>query len=587
MSRGHRRASQQPAAKRNDSRAIDHLRERVKRDPRDVHAWRQLGVLLRQARQYDEAATSLETVRRFAPDDGEAALLLGLVEMERGHATVAQGLLEQAAERLPASSEAPLALGRMAEACGDSGAATRHYGAALARAPRSPDLLISIGKGLLRLGEYQEALAAFVQASDIAPDFADAWANRALAHIWRTEYEEARAAFRRAMSLKPHAPSTLNNLAFAAQMLGEIRTGVALLEQALTVAPRYGVARAHLGKLLAELGQTAAARNHINEALASPGLPDDIRDAARGTLTILEEHERLQPALARAISHADPELLRAAIAATPESHTMADTGCLSLLAALATNLPPTGDLTAGFRPCAPPAPDWPAIEAHFAFHSGDTVEEVARSLALLKSAAPLGSAAAPSKHLEDLARFESTVRDVGNDPARPRDGVEWETWIRYLHAFLTWHRPEMLPGQFKSTQNLVRMNPLEKRAVPLRVAGTFRQFFEAVYGLAPPGAGRAALVYHAMAKIHGFVDGNGRLGRFLLNRELEAAGLGPIVIPDSLEAPLTDAMKSSRRSRDLREIIAVLIEANRFTVRLLDALSRPFNAAPADLTPHG
>lgn len=480
----------------------------------------------------------------------------------------------------PAPSEALIALGRKAEAHGEPEAAARFYDEVLRRNERRVDLLNSLGTGLLRLKRHAQALSAFRRATEIEPASTEAWVNRALAHVWRAEHEDAHIAFERALSLQPSTPRVLNNLAFVAQMLGHIDTAVALLEKALSIAPDYGVARKHLGGLRAELGQSAAARTLLRQAIATPGLPHDLRESAQGTLIMLDEHDRLQPQLEQSVACENPRELHAAVAATPDSCLAADDECLALLSDLARSLS-SGVKTGGFRPRAQTPQGWPLIEAHFALHRGDTLEDLGRSRAQLRHVTPSGPPAMLPREIEDLVRYEAAVRRRGQWMSPDLDGVGWECRIRYCHAFLTWHRPEFFPGHFKPTQNLVRANPIEKRAAPWRVAGTFRQFFETVYVLASPGPGRAALVYHAFAKIHGFVDGNGRLGRFLLNRELEAAGLGPIVIPDCLKEHMAAAIRSSRRSRDLRKTVEVLAEASRFTIRLLRAYSGLQDILPA------
>ena len=59
--------------------------------------------------------------------------------------------------------------------------------------------------------------------------------------------------------------------------------------------------------------------------------------------------------------------------------------------------------------------------------------------------------------------------------------------------------------------------------------GTIRYFFKEIYADLPPGLARGLVSIMAISDIHPFMDGNGRVGRILLNRELESTNQMPFM----------------------------------------------------------
>ena len=89
-----------------------------------------------------------------------------------------------------------------------------------------------------------------------------------------------------------------------------------------------------------------------------------------------------------------------------------------------------------------------------------------------------------------------------------------------------------------------------------------------------PAPARAALSYYVIADVHPFADGNGRLGRFLMNRELEAAGLSPVVTPARFKPPFGRALDAIRRDCDLGPFVAWLAACDEYTRGIRAELGR-------------
>ncbi len=586
--------------------AIDQARRQAERHPGDAHAWHALGSLLYRAGRLDEAAEAFEHALALAPAAAPSRFALGLVELNRGRIGPARELLTRSADELPSSAAPLVALARLHEAAGQLDDAVRAYAEASRREPAH--LFATLGRGIVlhRMRRLDDARAAFAAAVTMQPDSPEAWTNlaAALADLGRLDeavsaaqravalrpglaaananlgdllcrqgrYQGAAEAYGQALAARPNSAEVLNKLGVLRRIMGDLGEAGRLLEQALAFSPRYPTALVNLGSVRIEQRRTDEGQALLSRALALPGIDADARADAEGTLAALGEHRRLAPAIARAITERGFAALRAAVAATPVPLLSVDKACVESLVALTANRDGSDRLAPGFAPARAADPAWPAIEAHFAFHGGDAIAAIAASRERLERMAPESGSAALSAHDADLVHYARAVRLSRTVPLPGQDGVDGETWVRFWHAQLCGHRPQLFPGQFKPVANLVRANPGEPRTPPLAVAGTFRAFFAEAYARATPGPVRAALVYHAVTKIHGFMDGNGRLARFLLNRELEATGLAPLIVRDAVTPALIGALRASRAGRTLDGTLAALAEASRDTTAVLGEL---------------
>ena len=511
-----------------------------------------------------------------------------------------------------ASPRQSLALARAAEAAGDLALALAHCRAAVRGDPRHAQALVGVGLALYRHGRIGDATAAFRDATEAQPGLAGAWGNlaamlgesgqvtdalaaldRALAlapdlaelHALRGDllrlYGEIAgsvAAYARAVELRPGAPDVLNKLGCAQRRAGDAVAAAASLRRALELAPAFALARVNLGTLQIEQRQQAEARANLRQALADAGLDAEARREASVALALLDQHDRLAPAIAEAVEReSDGPILRR-VSAMPTKSLPGDERILEKLATLA--------MTALAVPARPPArdasggADWPAVEAHFALHLGDEPEAILRSIRYLVTHPDAGRRGSGSTAERDLQRhYRAAVCRRSATPPEG-DGAAWEAWVRFWHAMLTWEHPDLFPGQFKPTSNFVRGNPLAERARPEDVAGTIRRFFAGPYRAVPPGPGRAALVHLAIGETHGFHDGNGRLARFLANFELERAGFPPFVLTDRTTKSVAATLVAVRVMADVEPLVDLFERAGAETATLLEQLGADAAAAP-------
>ena len=458
---------------------------------------------------------------------------------------------------------------RFEEAC-------RVFQRATALAPGSASAWCNLAAAYIELRQPEQALAAADRAIALDPGFAPAHANRGDAlRLAKRDLKLCRDAYRRAVELQPRSPDLLNKLGTTLQAMGELDEAGRLFAQALELAPDYRLARLNYGCVLVLQGETQRAREIALQGAVLAGGDEMRRREFGDAVEIIDRNAALQPLLDEALARRSPLAFVTNPRARPRGAAGHDatlaacvTGCLARL---------SGDAPGHSRIEGVPDMLSDMLEAHFSAHLGEDAADVRATLAFLCEHGTHGRDALPAvtdAKLRDAHNYYGAIRhhrEVCGAAECDADNVV--AWLRYWHAFLTAHRREMSPGQLKAFPNSVIVNPDVERTAPGLVEGTL----EHVYANAGPalarGAARAALVYYVIADVHPFVDGNGRLGRFLMNRELAAAGLAPVVTPRSHKVPFTGVLAAIRRDHDLGPFVAWLASCDAWTRGMRNEIS--------------
>lgn len=211
------------------------------------------------------------------------------------------------------------------------------------------------------------------------------------------------------------------------------------------------------------------------------------------------------------------------------------------------------------------------FEAHFAMHRGDDVNAILGSRNLLNAATadPAAARAADTRKMLHYLRAIELRRTL---PAPLTTAAAREARLRFWHAAIGQDDPEFFAGQVKPTPNFVSTNPTVARTPPFAVVGTWRSLLTEANDRAQAGPWRAALLYFAIVDMHGFRDGNGRLARFVLNVELEAAGYHPVVLSDAIVKSVAAALSAVRHMDDLEPLVDLFARASADTARLAAAV---------------
>lgn len=149
--------------------------------------------------------------------------------------------------------------------------------------------------------------------------------------------------------------------------------------------------------------------------------------------------------------------------------------------------------------------------------------------------------------------------------------------LRQSHETLMGGRPEIGPGQWKTTPNQAGGT---RFVDPELVPGTLEKGWETLRGLRTAFQ-RAAMMMFLITETHPFNDGNGRLARAFVNAELVEAGERRIIIPTVYRDDYLGGLRALSRQDNPTPFLLMLDQAQRFTASVR---WEPYATALADLT---
>jgi hypothetical protein len=129
-----------------------------------------------------------------------------------------------------------------------------------------------------------------------------------------------------------------------------------------------------------------------------------------------------------------------------------------------------------------------------------------------------------------------------NSPFRnapPPPGIDFLEALQQWHARMLANRPEVQPGEIKTTVNVAGNSRFVE---PALVRGTMAECSQLALSI-PEGLARAIFYGFLVSEIHPFTDGNGRLSRLLMNAELSRLGLCRVIIPTLYHPQYVDCAK--------------------------------------------
>ncbi len=220
---------------------------------------------------------------------------------------------------------------RELEEKGEPERAVEQYRAALEVIPTYADVHARLGALLARLGREDEAIVAFEKALRINPDYEDALVRLGFVRLSRGEFPQAKEAFARAIAVRERRTRERLEQAERALEEGDVELArdlykdtfrhgldrfrdlferaleqlrcekweeaVELLEDAVDLCPRFADVHNYLGVALAESGQLARAREHLERSVSiNPDYVVAWLNLAY-TVWIMEDHEAARTAL--------------------------------------------------------------------------------------------------------------------------------------------------------------------------------------------------------------------------------------------------------------------------------------------------
>lgn len=239
-----------------DSVAISAFRQALALDPEYVPAHLNLGNLLRELKQLDEALSHYRRVVQLEPNHAGAHSTIGVLLAELGQYVEAEVHFRRAAELSPNSLSAQLDLVKILRDVPDLSAAEAHCRSVMVANADSTIALNELAVTLSEQGKYEESEACFRRALQIDPNDAASHCNLGHLFLIQRRFAESIVCLQQALALRGDFCDAWNNLAGATQGLG-LTTNDALALQdaegyyrrALEIKPDAADVHVNLGML--------------------------------------------------------------------------------------------------------------------------------------------------------------------------------------------------------------------------------------------------------------------------------------------------------------------------------------------------
>ncbi|MGC2048361.1 MAG: tetratricopeptide repeat protein, partial [Gallionella sp.] len=243
------------------------LRRSVELNPIDAMAHSNLGNVLKDLGQFDDAVASYRRALKLKPDLAGIHYNLGLALTDLKQFDESAASYRRVLALQPDNAEAHCNLGNALCELGKHQLALASYHQALALKPKYAEAHNNLGSALKELGQFEHAAESFRRAFEIKPDFAVAYFNMGnLLRDWG-QFEEAVVNYRRAVKINTNFAEAHNNLGVSLQHLGQLEEAVECYRHALELNPDYAYAHSNLGHALREFGQLDDALESYRRAL--------------------------------------------------------------------------------------------------------------------------------------------------------------------------------------------------------------------------------------------------------------------------------------------------------------------------------
>jgi tetratricopeptide (TPR) repeat protein len=278
--------------------AIDHYKRAVALRPDYAEAHYNLGRLLVEQGQLDDAIAHYERAAVINPADAEAQNNLGVTLFGIGRADDAIAHYQKALEIRPDYAEASCNLANALIAKDDFDGAIARYKACLAAIPDQEEAQYNLASALLRRGRTDEATVQYQKVLQMHPQSADAHANLGSAWLAKGRVRDAMAEYTKALQNSPENLAALSNLAWllATSADPSVRNGseaVRLAERADSVSSRsetHPTVLRILAAAYAEAGEFAEAKETAQNALQAANMQGNtaLADALQSDLALYD-----------------------------------------------------------------------------------------------------------------------------------------------------------------------------------------------------------------------------------------------------------------------------------------------------------
>ncbi|MCE0499336.1 MAG: tetratricopeptide repeat protein, partial [Methylacidiphilales bacterium] len=239
----------------------------ISRNPTCLMARNNLGNVLLQKGQVDEAIAQYEKILEINPNDSEGRNNLGNALLKKGQADEAMVQYRKALEINPKDATADYDLGNAFLQKGHVDEAMIQYQKALKTNPNSVLARFNLGNAFLQKGQVDEAMTQYQMALEIDPDYAMAHFNLGSALAQKGQVDEAMVQYQKALEIDPNNAMAHFNLGNALLQKGQMDEAIAQFEKGLEINPKDATAHYDLGNALLQKGQMDEAIAQFEKAL--------------------------------------------------------------------------------------------------------------------------------------------------------------------------------------------------------------------------------------------------------------------------------------------------------------------------------
>src|SRR6266480_2209184 len=189
-------------------------RTTIARNPDCWMAHNNLGIVLAQKNEIDEAIAHYRKTLEMSPDFADADYNLGNALLQKGEIDAAILHCQRAVTIQPNDPEAQVALGNALLQKGLIDESIVHYQKALAIRPYYVTAHYNLSSAFLKKGEIDKAILHCQDVLSIQPEYADAHTNLAAALLKKGEIGKAIEQYEKTMEIAPRSVPALNTLAW-------------------------------------------------------------------------------------------------------------------------------------------------------------------------------------------------------------------------------------------------------------------------------------------------------------------------------------------------------------------------------------
>jgi tetratricopeptide (TPR) repeat protein len=237
-------------------------------NPNSSVAHNNLGTVLLERGQLDEAMAHFQRVLQTEPNHAMAHYNLGGVLRQQGHIDEAIAQFQRALEIAPNHAKSHFNLGELQLQKGQLDEAMTHFQRACEIRPDYAEAQNAFGLALLQKGRVDAALTHLQSAVQAQPNLAEAHNNLARILSQKGRLDEAIVHLQKALEIQPEQAEAHNNLANVLRQKGRLSEAIDQYQKALAIRPDYAMAHYNLGQALQQLGQVSDAIAHYQRALA-------------------------------------------------------------------------------------------------------------------------------------------------------------------------------------------------------------------------------------------------------------------------------------------------------------------------------